>query len=85
MELESIDPTSATLLGRVGLSPNDQVAWARFVGAVRLEDPRLVPALGVAGGRHGRCDAGRALAPGPEARSVPVRPVAQFPRLAAER
>ena len=32
MELESVDPTSATLLGRVGLSPNDQVAWARFVG-----------------------------------------------------
>jgi RNA polymerase sigma factor (sigma-70 family) len=32
MELESIDPTSATLLDRVGLSPNDQVAWARFVG-----------------------------------------------------
>ena len=32
MELDSIDPTSATLLDRVGLSPNDQVAWARFVG-----------------------------------------------------
>jgi RNA polymerase sigma-70 factor (ECF subfamily) len=32
MELESTDPTSATLLDRVGLSPNDQVAWARFVG-----------------------------------------------------
>ena len=32
MELESIDPTSATLLDRVGLSPKDQVAWARFVG-----------------------------------------------------
>ena len=32
MELESIDPTSATLLGRVGLSPSDEVAWARFVG-----------------------------------------------------
>ncbi len=32
MELESIDPTSATLLDRVGLSPNDHVAWARFVG-----------------------------------------------------
>jgi len=31
MELESIDPTSATLLGKVGLSPNDQVAWGRFV------------------------------------------------------
>jgi len=32
MELDSIDPTSATLLDRVGLSPNDQMAWARFVG-----------------------------------------------------
>ncbi len=32
MELESIEPTSATLLDRVGLSPNDEVAWARFVG-----------------------------------------------------
>ncbi len=32
MELDSIDPTSATLLDRVGLNPNDQVAWARFVG-----------------------------------------------------
>jgi RNA polymerase sigma factor (sigma-70 family) len=32
MDLESVDPTSATLLGKVGLSPNDQVAWARFVG-----------------------------------------------------
>jgi RNA polymerase sigma factor (sigma-70 family) len=31
MDLDSIDPTSATLLDRVGLSPNDQVAWARFV------------------------------------------------------
>ena len=31
MELDSIDPTSATLLDRVGLSPNDEVAWARFV------------------------------------------------------
>jgi RNA polymerase sigma-70 factor (ECF subfamily) len=32
MELDSIDPTSATLLGQVGLSPSDEVAWARFVG-----------------------------------------------------
>ena len=32
MELDSTDPTSATLLGRVGLSPNDQEAWGRFVG-----------------------------------------------------
>ena len=32
MELDSVDPTSATLLDRVGLSPNDQAAWARFVG-----------------------------------------------------
>jgi RNA polymerase sigma factor (sigma-70 family) len=31
MKLDSIEPTSATLLDRVGLSPNDQVAWARFV------------------------------------------------------
>jgi RNA polymerase sigma factor (sigma-70 family) len=31
MKLDSIDPTSASLLGRVGLSPNDEVAWARFV------------------------------------------------------
>jgi RNA polymerase sigma factor (sigma-70 family) len=31
MELESIDPTSATLLGKVGLSPMDQAAWTRFV------------------------------------------------------
>jgi RNA polymerase sigma factor (sigma-70 family) len=31
MELDSIEPTSTTLLDRVGLSPNDQVAWARFV------------------------------------------------------
>ena len=31
MELESTDPTSATLLGRVGLSPSDPAAWARFV------------------------------------------------------
>jgi RNA polymerase sigma factor (sigma-70 family) len=32
MELDSIDPTSSTLLDRVGLDPKDQVAWARFVG-----------------------------------------------------
>ena len=32
MEFESVDPTSATLLGRVGLSPSDHVAWERFVG-----------------------------------------------------
>ena len=32
MELDSVDPTSATLLDRVGRSPNDEVAWARFVG-----------------------------------------------------
>ena len=32
MELDSIDPTSATLLGQLGLSPSDEVAWARFVG-----------------------------------------------------
>ncbi len=32
MELGSIDPTSATLLGQVGLSPSDEAAWARFVG-----------------------------------------------------
>ncbi len=31
MDLDSIDPTSATLLGKVGLSPNDQAAWSRFV------------------------------------------------------
>jgi RNA polymerase sigma-70 factor (ECF subfamily) len=31
MDLDAIDPTSATLLGQVGLSPNDEVAWARFV------------------------------------------------------
>ena len=31
MRLESTDPTSATLLGRVGLGPGDHVAWARFV------------------------------------------------------
>ena len=31
MELEPTDPTSATLLGRVGLGPGDHVAWARFV------------------------------------------------------
>ncbi len=27
MELDSIDPTSATLLGQVGLSPSDEAAW----------------------------------------------------------
>ena len=32
MQLDSIDPTSSTLLGQVGLSPSDEVAWARFVG-----------------------------------------------------
>ena len=32
MQLESADPTSATPLVHAGLSPNDQVAWARFVG-----------------------------------------------------
>ncbi len=32
MELDSVDPTSATLLDRVGRSPNDEAAWARFVG-----------------------------------------------------
>ncbi len=32
MKLDSIDPTSTTLLDRVGASPRDQVAWARFVG-----------------------------------------------------
>jgi RNA polymerase sigma-70 factor (ECF subfamily) len=31
MELESVDPTSATLLERVGRNPNDEAAWARFV------------------------------------------------------
>ena len=31
MEFDSIDLTSTTLLDRVGLSPNDEVAWARFV------------------------------------------------------
>jgi RNA polymerase sigma factor (sigma-70 family) len=31
MELDLIDPTSATLLDRVGLSPNDEAAWVRFV------------------------------------------------------
>ena len=31
MEFDSIDLTSTTLLGRVGLSPHDEVAWARFV------------------------------------------------------
>jgi RNA polymerase sigma factor (sigma-70 family) len=31
MPLESADPTSATLLDRVGLGPGDHVAWARFV------------------------------------------------------
>ena len=31
MELESTDPTSATLLDRVGLGPGDHVAWERFV------------------------------------------------------
>jgi RNA polymerase sigma factor (sigma-70 family) len=31
MALDSIDTTSATLLDRVGLSPHDEVAWARFV------------------------------------------------------
>ncbi len=31
MEFESNDPTSATLLGKVGLGPGDTVAWARFV------------------------------------------------------
>ena len=31
MEFDSIDLTSITLLDRVGLTPNDEVAWARFV------------------------------------------------------
>jgi RNA polymerase sigma factor (sigma-70 family) len=31
MGLESNNPTSATLLGRVGLGPGDHVAWAKFV------------------------------------------------------
>ncbi len=31
MELDSVDPTSASLLARVGRSPNDELAWARFV------------------------------------------------------
>jgi RNA polymerase sigma-70 factor (ECF subfamily) len=31
MEVDSTDPTSATLLYRVGLDPSDRVAWARFV------------------------------------------------------
>jgi RNA polymerase sigma factor (sigma-70 family) len=32
MDLDSVDPTSATLLYKVSLSPSDHVAWARFVG-----------------------------------------------------
>jgi RNA polymerase sigma factor (sigma-70 family) len=32
VKLDSIDPTSTTLLDRVGASPHDQAAWARFVG-----------------------------------------------------
>jgi RNA polymerase sigma factor (sigma-70 family) len=32
MELDLTDSTSETLLGRVGLSPSDAVAWAKFVG-----------------------------------------------------
>ena len=32
MKLNSIDPTSTTLLDRVGANPHDQAAWARFVG-----------------------------------------------------
>ena len=32
MKLDSMDPTSTTLLDRVGASPRDQAAWARFVG-----------------------------------------------------
>jgi RNA polymerase sigma factor (sigma-70 family) len=31
MDLESVDRTSATLLGQVGLSPSDHAAWERFV------------------------------------------------------
>ncbi len=31
MDLDAIDPTSATLLDRVGISPHDEAAWARFV------------------------------------------------------
>ncbi len=31
MKLDLTDSTSATLLGRVGLSPSDTAAWARFV------------------------------------------------------
>jgi RNA polymerase sigma factor (sigma-70 family) len=31
MKLDLTDSTSETLLGRVGLSPSDTVAWARFV------------------------------------------------------
>jgi RNA polymerase sigma-70 factor (ECF subfamily) len=38
MGLDSTDPTSATLLGRVGLSPCDQAAWDRFV---RVYGPRI--------------------------------------------
>jgi RNA polymerase sigma factor (sigma-70 family) len=32
MKLNLNDSTSSTLLGRVGLSPSDTVAWAKFVG-----------------------------------------------------
>jgi hypothetical protein len=38
MKLDSTDPTSATLLGRVGLGPGDQAAWERFVA---LYGPRI--------------------------------------------
>ena len=53
MELDSIDPTSATLLDRVGLSPNDEVASAQVRRPVRLQNPGLVPAVGLARGRLG--------------------------------
>jgi hypothetical protein len=33
MRFDATDTTSETLLGRVGLSPSDTVAWSRFVGA----------------------------------------------------
>jgi len=38
MKLDSTDPTSATLIGRVGLGSSDQAAWERFVD---LYGPRI--------------------------------------------
>ena len=83
MELESIDPTSATLLDRVGLSPNDEVAWARFVGVYGSKIRGWCRRWGLQAADTEDVTQDVLLAAGPEARNVPLRPVPQFPRLAA--